>query len=505
MRILLVLICVLSATYGVAQTSGQDLKKHIQYLAADELAGREAGSEGEKKAAEYISKQFELLGLEAKGTNGYYQDFEFLAGRDYGKSNQLTIGKSKLTLDEDYYPLNFSGNDKVQANAVDAGFGIDAPDLEYNDYKSFSSGAIALINISSPDGIHPHSKYLNYHSLRSRAESAKKHGATGVVFYTTGDADGPRKQYENKIASVGIPVVFATADMTSQAGSKIKLSVELNEDRRTARNVIAQLNNNKDQTVIIGAHFDHLGLGRHGGSLHRGEEAIHNGADDNASGTAMLIELANQIKAKGLNNYNYLFIAFSGEEKGLLGANYFTKNATIDIKSANYMINMDMVGRLNEEKNSIAINGVGTSPVWPELLENLDHQGLSFATTQSGVGPSDHTAFYLSDMPVLHFFSGTHAEYHKPTDDEHLINYPGMVKINNIIFELISTLDAKPALEFTKTKDNEGKRSVRFSVTLGVVPDYMWEKAGLKVDGVSDGKPAQAAGIQKGDIITKNG
>lgn len=268
----------------------------------------------------------------------------------------------------------------------------------------------------------------------------------------------------------------------------------------TGRNVIGFLDKKADKTIVLGAHFDHLGLGG-SGSLHRGDSAIHNGADDNASGTAALLALAKILKHEELSS-NVLFIAFSGEENGLWGSNYFVKNPTIDLASVNYMINMDMVGRLNEEK-SLAVYGIGTSPSFPSILDPINSDSLKIVTTESGVGPSDHTSFYLQDLPVLHFFTGQHEDYHKPSDDSDKINYEGLVKVVRYISRVIYQLDSEPKLAFTKTKDSSD--SPRFTVSMGVVPDYMYDGKGMRVDGVSEGKPAQAAGLQKGDIVVQLG
>ncbi|MDO8966600.1 M20/M25/M40 family metallo-hydrolase [Algoriphagus sp.] len=268
----------------------------------------------------------------------------------------------------------------------------------------------------------------------------------------------------------------------------------------TGRNVVGFLDKKADKTIVIGAHFDHLGLGG-SGSLHRGDSAIHNGADDNASGTAALLALAKILKHEELSS-NVLFIAFSGEENGLWGSNYFVKNPTIDLASVNYMINMDMVGRLNEEK-SLAVYGIGTSPSFPSILDPINSDSLKIVTTESGVGPSDHTSFYLQGLPVLHFFTGQHEDYHKPSDDSDKINYEGLVKVVRYISRVIDQLDSEPKLAFTKTKDSSD--SPRFTVSMGVVPDYMYDGKGMRVDGVSEGKPAQAAGLQKGDIVVQLG
>jgi hypothetical protein len=269
----------------------------------------------------------------------------------------------------------------------------------------------------------------------------------------------------------------------------------------TGRNVVGFIDNNAGSTVIIGAHFDHLGYGSEG-SLYRGEPAIHNGADDNASGTAAIMQLARIMKAKGKDK-NYLFIAFSGEENGLWGSNYFSKNATVELGKVDYMINLDMVGRMNEEK-TVAISGVGTSPVWNEKIALANTDTLKLVTSESGVGPSDHTSFYLQDIPVLHFFTGQHEDYHKPSDDSDKINYTGIVKVVRLIERVMLSLDPEEKIAFTKTQDSSGDNP-RFTVSLGVVPDYLYDGQGMRIDGISENKPAEKAGMQKGDIVMKLG
>ncbi len=274
---------------------------------------------------------------------------------------------------------------------------------------------------------------------------------------------------------------------------------------RTGMNVVGYIDNGAPTTVVIGAHYDHLGHG-HFGSLHAGEKAIHNGADDNASGIAAMLRIAAALnktgKAKG---NNYLFIGFSGEELGLYGSKNFVNTPTIDKGAINYMINMDMVGRLNEEK-VLAVNGAGTSPVWKPALEKIKVGGIQAKTSDSGVGPSDHTSFYLENIPVLHFFTGQHMDYHKPSDDAHLVNYQGLLDVSDYILALIEALDNQGKIAFTKTKDeDESRKATSFKVTLGVMPDYVYNGEGMRVDGVLDGRPAAAAGLEKGDIIIKLG
>ncbi|SRX75521.1 M20/M25/M40 family metallo-hydrolase [Aequorivita antarctica] len=277
---------------------------------------------------------------------------------------------------------------------------------------------------------------------------------------------------------------------------------EKNDSTQTGENVIAYFDNKAENTIVIGAHYDHLGMGGEG-SLYREGEAIHNGADDNASGVAMMLHLADSLQKEGSpKNNNYLFIAFSGEEEGLLGSNYFVKNPTTDTKKVTYMLNMDMVGRLNAE-NALAVYGLGTSPILKQTV-NANAGDLSIIENDSGVGPSDHTSFYLSDIPVLHFFTGQHEDYHKPSDDTEKVNFEGMEIVSNYIFSIIKDLDSQPKLPFRKTK-NESEAVPDFKVTLGVVPDYLFSGKGMRIDGISEDRPAQKAGLQKGDVVVKMG
>jgi hypothetical protein len=222
------------------------------------------------------------------------------------------------------------------------------------------------------------------------------------------------------------------------------------------------------------------------------------------------------LKSSAAKNNNYLFLAFSGEELGLYGSKYFTENPTIDLRAANYMINMDMVGRLNDSTNVLTVGGYGTSPMWGEAIDkirfSLPYPGvkmgpssLTIKVDSSGTGPSDHTSFYRKDIPVLFYFTGLHTDYHKPTDDADKINYAGEKKIIEHIFELINKIDIQPKLSFTKTRETQTTTSARFSVSMGIMPDYTYAGNGVRADGVSDGKPAQKAGLKAGDIVLQIG
>ncbi len=288
------------------------------------------------------------------------------------------------------------------------------------------------------------------------------------------------------------------------AGTYLQAFEASSKEKRTGHNVVGYIDNKATSTIVLGAHFDHLGYGEDKNSMYSGSTPmIHNGADDNASGTASLIELAKWLKKSNLKKYNYLLIAFSGEELGLFGSKYFTEHATIPIKSVNYMINMDMVGRLNDSSRSITVGGYGTSPTWGQLIKQ-DHSYLRIKLDSSGSGPSDHTSFYRKDIPVLFFFTGTHSDYHKPTDDKEKINYNGMLQIIAYIKNILTTTNDQEKLAFTKTREvSMGRTS--FKVTMGLMLDYTFAGPGIFVEGVSSGKPAEKAGILKGDIILQLG
>jgi hypothetical protein len=507
-KLLIIAIAALTAcsTSENPQKVVGNFKKHVEYLASDELEGRETGTEGEIKAAGYIEEEFRKIGLEPKGTSGFYQEFDFLSGKAFG-DNKLKIGEKEMNRDEDYFVMNFSGNGEAEGELVLAGFGIVAEELGFDDYANVDDieGKIVLLDVSSPDGIHPHSKYKAYHDLRNRVNIAAEKGAAAVIFHNPGDlAEDPKRNYSRRMESVEIPVLFVNEMDKPETGVSISLKVEMNDDYKKGRNVIGFIDKKAAHTVVIGAHYDHLGYGGEGSLYRGGEREIHNGADDNASGTAIMIELARSLANKPELEQNFLFIAFSGEEKGLLGSAHYTDEPTIELEAVNYMINMDMVGRL-DSANTLTVFGIGTSPVWDSIADAEQVAGnLNVAEKPDGVGPSDHTSFYLENIPVLHLFTGAHGDYHKPSDDTELLNYEGMYEVYSYILRLIEGIGSDK-IEFTKTKDGDNQQAPRFSVTLGVVPDYTFTGKGMKIDGVTEGRPAYQAGIQKGDVVIRMG
>lgn len=274
-------------------------------------------------------------------------------------------------------------------------------------------------------------------------------------------------------------------------------------ESRSGKNIIGYLDNQAPTTVVIGAHYDHIGRGAFG-SRSPDDPIIHNGADDNASGTGALFYLAQRLQQLDLKTHNYLFIAFSAEEMGLFGSKHFVDNPTIDLDQVSFMLNMDMVGKLNEEK-ALIINGAGTSPVWKNIFPAIQSPDLNITTSDSGVGASDHTSFYLADIPALHFFTGVHEDYHKPSDDSEKINFKGIKEVADWMLELLKKLDEPGKIAFTKTQDPKQGRSRSYKVSLGVMPDYTSNGNGMRIDAVLDDRPAQKAGLQDGDVVIKIG
>ncbi len=499
-----------------------NLKQHIATLASDKFEGRGAGTKGELLAADYIAKQFALLHLSPAGDSGsYFQKFKFNSGALAGINNSLNINGKSYQVNSDFYPLSYSSNAEIKAQAIFVGYGITANDLNYDDYKNVkdASDKIFIMELSSPDGSDIHtSKYADYIDIRKKIDLATSHGAKAIIFINSDKKlDDPSQKLNSKIFPSTIPVLFATKNISKKLkkaltlpspkgeGLEIEMHTEIIKPEKTARNVLAYIDNHAAYTIIIGAHYDHLGW-HHEGSLYSGTDSmIHNGADDNASGVAGLIELARLYATHTDKNNNYLFVAFSGEESGLLGSAHYVESNLFNKEKINYMLNMDMIGRLDSTEKKLIVNGTGTSPIWASLIKNTNANPLSITSSESGVGPSDHTSFYLKDVPVLHFFSGLHMDYHKPTDDEYKINYDGMQLILKYMTVLVDSLDKKGKIAFSKTQDAQAKSTPKFSVTLGVMPDYSYSGKGLKITGVTEGKPAQKGGLLANDVITKIG
>ncbi|HWI90394.1 MAG TPA: M20/M25/M40 family metallo-hydrolase [Flavisolibacter sp.] len=482
-----------------------NLQKHIEFLADDKLEGRRTGSSGEATAAAYIANQFKAIGIAPKGTNEFMQPFDVNEGKQINPTTFLTIDGKNLELNKEYFPLIISPNVTVEA----------LPSLALQEPNT--PWFFDLKELLESNAGNPHFD-LTESIIKSTKESAKR-GATAIFLYnTSAKEDGLRFDGKEKLETVSIPVVYLTKDAVKKylsdesATLDVKLKVDISDKKRSGRNVVGFLDNGAPTTIVIGAHFDHLGHGEDGGSREVEKKGqIHNGADDNASGTAAVIEMARLLKNSKLKNNNYLFIAFSGEELGLFGSKYFVEHPTIDLSSMNYMINMDMVGRLNDSSHVVTVGGYGTSPSWGQIYnltgkKKLYANDLAFRFDSSGTGPSDHTSFYLKNIPVLFYFTGLHPDYHKPTDDYDKINYVGEMNVVKHIMSVIEAEDRqKTKLAFTKTRETQTTTSARFSVTMGIMPDYTFSGVGVRVDGVSDNKPAQKAGLKAGDVIVSIG
>jgi aminopeptidase YwaD len=479
-----------------------NLQAHIVYLAADKLEGRRAGTNGEKLAGEYISQKFQEAGLQPKGTDGYFQSFEIYDGKQINPATHFIINENPLVAGKDFFPFPFSQNISLEA--------LPSVAIQEAEMPWFYD----LKEVMEENKNNPHFDLTEY--IRNNARKAKDRGASAVILYNTSDVDDKLKfDSKDRTAVLDVPVIYVSkaaakkyfSDQTATLDMKLK--IDISEKRRTGRNVVGYLDNGAARIVVIGAHYDHLGYGEDNNSMLRtGEKAIHNGADDNASGSAALIELARILKASKHKNNNYLFIAFSAEELGLNGSKFFTENPTIDLGKVNYMINMDMVGRLNDSSNVITIGGFGTSPQWSSVIDPANKKNpFAIRIDSSGTGPSDHTSFYRKDIPVLFFFTGLHTDYHKPGDDADKINYTGETKIINYISSLVtSPITTDQKLVFTKTRETQTTSSMRSGgVTMGIMPDYTYSGAGVRCDGVTEGRPAQKAGLKAGDVIVKIG
>lgn len=523
--VLLSIFCVKAQQYPYkkSQTTSR-LKQHVTFLAADKLEGRLVGSKGEEQASIYIAKQYKKSAVTpATGTQNYLQTFSFkrltyASNTLLSYSAILATRKVTLSLPVGYtlYPLDFSGVGSVTAPLINVGYGITTETGDYDDYRNVGAvqGKIVSINADYPNR-NMSKEFARYADLEARADSAIRRGAVGIIFYTQDSATQiPNyKQYFTYSSFHGrknVPIVFSAQSNLSLGLVHEPYQIDVDTVTKVfeGHNVIGWLDNKAATTVVIGAHYDHLGYNELGGSTYissvKNEALVHNGADDNASGTAALMELAKTLSKSSYKRNNYLFVAFSGEEEGLLGSNYLVNHLPVDKNTINYMINMDMVGRLDTSKHSFAINGTGTSPVWEKVLDSIMIDGLKVKYSQSGSGSSDHASFYVNGIPVLHYFTGSHSDYHKPSDDEALINYDGMYSIVKHIYTLVGALDSRSKLSFTPTKEYTATKAT-FKVTLGIMPDYLFEGKGVKVDGATPSKPAANAGILKGDVIIQLG
>ncbi|TAG12300.1 MAG: M28 family peptidase [Sphingobacteriia bacterium] len=471
-----------------------NLQKHVQYLADDKLEGRRTGTKGELLAMEYLVEQYNQMGLESKGSSGYMQEFDINEGKQVDTSTHFFIGDKNLVLNEDYFPLAYSATKLVK--------GTPAVALAETGQPWFKD----LKDVLEENKSNPH--FDMEEAIKKMANEAAAKKATALfLFNSSAMVDNVQYNKNDKTLPLAIPIIYLTkkayqtylSDYT--ATLKTAINIAFSNKIRKARNIVGYINNNATTTVVLGAHYDHLGYGEDKNALDT-NHAVHNGADDNASGTAALLELVRILKKKSPTHNNYLIIHFSGEELGLMGSKYWLDNPTISI-TPNYMINMDMVGRYDTARK-LTIGGYGTSPQWRTTIPNIAHNFL-YKIDSAGSGPSDHASFYRKDIPVLFFFTGSHQDYHKASDDWDKINYHGIKDIVKLVHKIIVQTDSSGKIAFTKTAEQQMGKSTRFTVSLGVIPDYGYSGTGMRIDGVSPGKTAEKKGLMAGDILLQLG
>ena len=527
---------------GTSDISEKDIMEHIRFLSDDKRAGRYPGTRGSKDVIAYLINQLKSYGVQPAGEgSSFKQTFSILDSVKIGRNNSLKINDRPLNIEKDYIPLWFSGNSSVSAEVVFAGYGINliTDSLVWNDYKDLNvDGKWVMVMRHSPERENPHSIYAPHSDLHKKMIEARDRGAAGIIFisqvedstlipfkYIPGYSKSgiPAIQIDNEVAddilnSVGSSRKIIQDKMNNNlkpesfkiSNIKISANVELKNIYSRAANVIGKIvsRNHKyrDEYVIIGAHFDHLGYGGPGsGSLKPDTNAIHNGANDNASGTAGLIELAHKLQNnRQLLKRSILLIGFDAEERGLLGSKYFIQNPTVEKSNIVTMINMDMIGKMKD--STVVIGGVGTSPIFEKILDSLSiDSGLKFEFNQAGYGPSDHASFYSENIPVLFFFTGDYDNnYHLPEDDWQSINLKGERQILNVIHNLvidISRQNLKPSFTLAGPKKQQTQRNNN-KIKLGIIPHYGGTIDGLKIDKIYDPNgPAARAGIRSGDII----
>lgn len=522
-----------------------ELLAHVQVLADDRYEGRRTGTPGAALAADYVEGMMQKLGLAPAGENGTYrQGFDVPAGFEIDASCTFSMGAEPWDIDRAWRPLSFSSDGAFGAPAVFVGYGITTPDGSYDDYKGIDVTYKVVIawlrGVPRFEGQSAEARatLAGLGSARYKAFNAKRHGAAGVVFVTDG-----RQRFGDELeplagdgqsSRVGIPAIqvrrslflerfpdvaahMAEAEKAADGGRTLSKEfpeitaathVSIRELRARADNVVGRVPGTDparaDRILVIGAHYDHLGRGGPGSLA--GTDEIHNGADDNASGTAGLLELAEHFARKPIAN-PVLFIAFAGEEEGLLGSARFCASPTVPAGSVEAMVNLDMVGRLGD--SGIAVDGVASSPRWPSVIEAANTGGLRIALTAGQFGGrSDHVSFISAGVPAVHAFTGAHADYHRPSDDWDRINGPGMadtVRFVARVVRLVAGEAARMPFEKAPAAGPHGGTTTRASAGYGAWfgsrPDYGSERGGVKIAGTSPGSPAEKAGVRPGDIL----
>lgn len=470
------------------------LRSDVTYLASDQLEGRRTGTKGEALAGMFIERRMASIGLFYYGQS-YRRPFKFEWGKNLTPENRLRISNKFISIPEDAFPAPFSA-----AGSED---NVVLP----NSTETASPWLVPLYE-NEQEANNPHFDWEKVTFERSK--KAIEMGATAVLYYDSyGSKYFPSFSKFSELEALAIPVLIINNKVYQEHIKNMKVmqplsfTIAFKKDFRDGTNMVGYINNNAEKTVIIGAHYDHLGYGEDGNSRStEKEKQIHNGADDNASGVAAMLALADKIKRSNQKKYNYLFIAFSAEELGLLGSKAIVKEKDFDKRKIAYMLNLDMVGRLVDQK--LTVGGVGTSPIWGSVVQPKPYSGIKISVDSAGIGPSDHATFYNDSIPVLFFFTGTHTDYHKPSDDANKINYRGILDIVNYVHQITVDMEGNGSPYFKQTKNTTTSRT-KFKVTLGIMPDYSYQDGGVMVDGVLDEKPAAKAGVKKGDIVLQIG
>jgi hypothetical protein len=522
------------------QITHNELFAHIDFLASDSLQGRYPGTPFDRVAAKYIKDVLEGSSLEFPVKNGY-QFFEFVESQEYGEGNYLHFDSKTYDFNKDFKTYPFSSSDSITASIVFVGFGftINCDSLEWDDYIAVNvAGKWAMILRGDPDYNQQNSLFASYSGDRHKAMVAKDHGAAGVILVSGKefDAEDQLISQNQKSFDIGIPVIqikrsladkilktngFKILDLENKIlktrkpasigiHSKLNVRTQVISRKNKTQNVIGIIKGThptlKNQYIVVGAHYDHLGMGGKNSSSRVPDTlAVHNGADDNASGVAALLEIGQKL-ADGKAQRSIVIVAFGSEEQGLLGSRYFVDYPIIPLDSIVAMINIDMLGRLSDER-ALQVSGVKTSLEAEELLTKINgNYNFKLSMAPQGYGPSDHASFYNKDIPVLFFSTGPHFDYHTPNDVIEKINFEGLLECSNFIYDIVVELANLPEmLTFQEAgpKTPVARHGSDLKVRFGIMPDVSGtSNDGLIVLAVNPNQPAHLAGISKGDMIT---
>ena len=495
-------------------------RAHVRFLADDRLEGREVGTNGAHCAGDYIAAQFSALELEPAGSQGsYFQTFSIRKGAELGPQNRLVISGRTYGVGTDWVPAGYSASANINREIVYGGHLLDNPEDPGDEFASLDiSGKIVVVEWGDPDAPHGISVRGDPHY---KATVAAGHDASGIIVLAPEGMGRPSLEDETR-ATLSIPVGIvngAIAETVREAligGGHAQFHTDVQATTADARNVVALLPGSNPErmreTVVIGAHYDHLGHGGEG-SLAPESTEVHNGADDNASGTAAVIEAARSLAAGPPLERSVLFIAFTGEEKGLWGSAHFVREPTVELERAVAMLNLDMVGRVVDDQ--LTILGFGTAAEWDEIVDMAAGEmsdPLSIAKSPDGFGPSDHSSFYGEGIPVLHFLSNLHEDYHRPSDDFDKINYEGLERVIELTVDILIKLagNGSDLVALTPLEQDRppppGQTSSSTSGSgpdLGSIPDMTPRDFGLRLTGVREGSPADEAGLQGGDVVVE--